>query len=72
LLDDIPELQPIALLDHFDTVMLGKFGRNHLRTLQRKVNKWLATKGLNGSLSSVINMNLDSNTSKLIDANRSS
>jgi hypothetical protein len=40
-----PKLQPITLLDHLDTLMPGKFGHNHLRTLQRKVKKWLATEG---------------------------
>lgn len=40
-----PMLQPITLLDHLDTVMPDKFGRNHLRTLQRRVKKWLATEG---------------------------
>jgi len=45
LLDADPELQPITLLDHLDTLMPGEFGRNHLRTLQRRVKKWLATQG---------------------------
>lgn len=40
-----PELQPITLLDQLDALMPGKFGRNHLRTLQRRVKKWLATEG---------------------------
>lgn len=40
-----PALQPITLLDYLDTVMPGKFGHNHLRTLQRRVKKWLATEG---------------------------
>lgn len=40
-----PKLQPITLLDHLDTIMPGKFGHNHLRTLQRRVKKWLATEG---------------------------
>ncbi|WP_220471612.1 hypothetical protein [Colwellia sp. BRX10-4] len=40
-----PELQPITLLDQLDTLMPGKFGHNHLRTLQRRVKKWLATEG---------------------------
>ena len=40
-----PELQPITLLDHLDTLMPGNFGHNHLRTLQRRVKKWLATEG---------------------------
>lgn len=40
-----PQLQPITLLEHLDTLMPGKFGRNHLRTLQRRIKKWLATEG---------------------------
>src|SRR5690606_35206283 len=40
-----PELKPITLLDQLDTLMPGKFGHNHLRTLQRRVKKWLATEG---------------------------
>lgn len=40
-----PKLQPITLLDQLDTLMPGKFGHNHLRTLQRRVKKWLATEG---------------------------
>ncbi|MCI2282369.1 IS21 family transposase [Colwellia sp. MSW7] len=40
-----PKLQPVTLLDQLDNVMPGKFGRNHLRTLQRRVKKWLATEG---------------------------
>ena len=45
LLKSDPELQPITLLDHLDSIAPGKFGRNHLRTLQRRVKKWLATEG---------------------------
>lgn len=45
LLNSDPQIQPITLLEHLDTIMPGKFGRNHLRTLQRRVKKWLALEG---------------------------
>jgi hypothetical protein len=40
-----PGLQPITLLEQLDTILPGRFGRNHLRTLQRRVKKWLASEG---------------------------
>ena len=45
LLEADPKLQPITLLDKLDTIMPGQFGQKHLRTLQRRVKKWLATEG---------------------------
>ncbi|MDO6718682.1 hypothetical protein Q4575_04680 [Psychrosphaera sp. 1_MG-2023] len=33
LLKEDPKLQPITLLDKLDTLMPGRFGRTHLRTL---------------------------------------
>lgn len=45
LLSNDPELKPVTLLEHLDSIMPGKFGRNNLRTLQRRVKKWLATEG---------------------------
>lgn len=40
-----PKLQPITLLDKLESIMPGQFGQRHLRTLQRRVKKWLATEG---------------------------
>lgn len=45
LLKSDPELQPITLLKHLDSIVHGKFVCNHLRTFQRRVKKWLATEG---------------------------
>lgn len=40
-----PQIQPITLLDELDRVAPGRYGRDKLRTLQRRVKKWLATEG---------------------------
>ncbi len=45
LLKDDASLQPITLLEHLETVEPGKFDHSKLRTLQRRVKKWLATNG---------------------------
>ena len=45
LLNADPELQLMTLLEQLDTLMPVKFGHNYLRTLQRRVKKWLATEG---------------------------
>lgn len=45
MLEEDPQLQPITLLEYLDEVEPEKFGRDKLRSLQRRVKKWLATEG---------------------------
>ncbi|MFT5636999.1 MAG: DNA-binding XRE family transcriptional regulator, partial [Cognaticolwellia sp.] len=40
-----PALQPITLLDVLDEKAPHKFGRSHLRTLQRRVKRWRVQDG---------------------------
>lgn len=45
LLSEDPLLQPITLLDKLDELFPNKYDKSNLRTLQRRVNKWLVTEG---------------------------
>ena len=45
LLCNDPLIQPITLLDKLEELFPGKYDASKLRTLQRRVNKWLATEG---------------------------
>ena len=45
LLSKDPLIQPITLLDKLDELFPGIYDQSKLRTLQRRVNKWLATEG---------------------------
>jgi hypothetical protein len=45
LLSEDPLLQPITLLDKLEELFPNKYDKSKLRTLQRRVNKWLATDG---------------------------
>ena len=45
LLSKDPLIQPITLLDKLGELFLGIYDQAKLRTLQRRVNKWLATEG---------------------------
>ena len=40
-----PKIQPITLLDYLDTILPGQFDNRHLRTIQRRVKRWLAIEG---------------------------
>lgn len=45
LLTSDPKIQPITLLDYLNAQFPHKFGQHHLRTIQRRVKKWLVTEG---------------------------
>ena len=45
LLEAEPSLQPMTLFEHLTDLCPGQFDRSCLRTIQRRVKRWLATEG---------------------------
>lgn len=45
MLEDAPELEAKALFEHLCTLRPGRYEAGHLRTFQRRVKRWRATRG---------------------------